>query len=250
MPLSQMDASAFIGISETSIDLAKANRSGACTMFQNKTMVPLFPTTLWTFQIPADIFSRINMELRNKLDQLIAAAPDKNSRGGFLQTAHDLHTLPEMQELNGYFMNAVNDVIGILSTKQKDVEITGCWANIHPSDSSHKAHSHPNNFLSAVYYVTAPPGGREITFWDPRIQHYIMTPEFEQSNAHNTEHLTIEVEEGMLLLFPSWLVHSVPGSASNERRISISFNINFTDFTGQVSPPRWEANVPTHPRTS
>ena len=54
----------------------------------------------------------------------------------------------------------------------------------------------------------------------------------------------------MLLLFPSWLVHSVPGSASNERRISISFNINFTDFTGQVSPPRWEANVPTHPRTS
>ena len=218
-------------------------------MFQSKTMVPLFPTTLWTFQIPADIFSRINMELRNKLDQLIAAAPDKN-HGGFLQTEPDLHTLPEMQELNGYFMNAVNEVIRILSIKHKDVEITGCWANIHPSDRSHTPHAHPNNYLSAVYYVTVPPGGRWITFFDPRYQHCILAPEVEQSNAHNAEHVNFEVEEGMLLLFPAWLVHSVPGSASNERRISISFNINFTDFTGRVSPPTWESDLPTHPKTS
>ena len=216
-------------------------------MFESKTKVPLFPTMLWTFQIPKDTYSRINTGLRNKLDQLVAAAPDKNSRGGFLQTAHDLHTLPEMQELNGYFMNAVNEVIDILSTKTKDVEITGCWANIHPSDSNHQAHSHPNNFLSAVYYVTVPQGGREITFHDPRIQQYHLTPTFEQSNAYNAEHLTVEVEEGMLLLFPAWLVHSVPGSTSNERRISIAFNINFTDFNGRISPPRWQPNVPTHP---
>ena len=165
-----------------------------------------------------------------------------------MQTAHDLHTLPEMQELNGYFMGAVNEVMGILSTKHKDVEITGCWANIHPSDHTHNLHTHPNNFLSAVYYVTVPPGGREITFYDPRIQQYILTPEFEQSNAHNSERMNIEVEEGMLLLFPSWLVHAVAGSTSNERRISISFNINFTDFTARVSPPRWQPNVPTHPK--
>jgi uncharacterized protein (TIGR02466 family) len=210
-------------------------------------MVPLFPTALWTFEIPTDISSRINIELSNKLDQLIAAAPDKNHRGGFLQTAHDLHTLPEMQELNGYFMNAVNHVIRALSTKHKDVEITGCWANIHSSDRTHNAHSHPNNFLSAVYYVTAPPGGREITFYDPRIQQYILTPAVEKSNAQNAEHLYFEVKEGMLLVFPSWLVHSVPASTNNERRISISFNINFTDFTKTVSPPSWEPNVPTHP---
>lgn len=216
-------------------------------MFQSKTTFPLFPTTVWTFQIPPDTFGRINMELRNKLDQLIAAAPDKNP-GDFLQTAHDLHTLPEMQELNGYFMNAVNEVILVLAIKYKDVEITGCWANIHPSDRRHASHSHPNNFLSAVYYVTAPPGGCHITFHDPRIGKYILSPEVEQSNVHNAENLEFEVEEGMFLLFPSWLVHSVPGGTSNERRISIAFNINFTDFTRRVSPPRWEPNLPTHPK--
>ncbi len=215
-------------------------------MFQSKTTAPLFMTPIWTFQVPADIFNPINMELRNKLDELIAAAPDAN-HSDFLQTAHDLHTLPEMQELKGYFMNAVNEVIEILSTKQKDVEITGCWANIHASDVTHKPHSHPNNFLSAVYYVSTPPGGRQITFHDPRNQRIILAPAVEEINAYNAEHVNYEVEEGMLLVFPSWLVHSVLGSTSNERRISISFDINFTDFTAQISPPRWESNVPTHP---
>ena len=96
-------------------------------MFKNKKAIPLFPTTIWLFQIPTDIFGPINTGLRNKLDQLIAAAADPNHEGGW-QTEHDLHTLPEMHELNGYFMNAVNDVLSALSTKHKDVEITGCWA--------------------------------------------------------------------------------------------------------------------------
>ena len=216
-------------------------------MFQSMIPVPLFPTTLWTFQVPPEISARINIELRNKLDQLIAVAPDMNQRG-FFQTDHDLHTLPEMQELNSFFMNAVDEVIGILAIKQKELEITGCWANIHPSDSMHKAHSHANNFLSAVYYVSAPPGGNQITFYDPRIQQYLTLPKFEESNHHNAEHRFFEVEEGMLLLFPSWLVHSVPTGDTNARRISISFNVNFTDFSKRISPPMWKPNVPTHPR--
>lgn len=216
-------------------------------MFQAKKTVPLFPTTLWAFQIPTDAFGRINAGLKNKFDQLIAAAPDQNHQGGW-QTEHDLHTLPEMQELNGYFMNAVNEVISALSTKQKDVEITGCWANISPSGSSHTSHMHPNNFLSAVYYVTVPPGGHRITFFDPRHQIHILAPAFEQANIHNTNSVNYEATEGTLLLFPSWLVHSVPENTGKEPRISVAFNINFTDFTARVSPPIWEPDLPTHPK--
>ncbi|MGY9005289.1 MAG: TIGR02466 family protein [Alphaproteobacteria bacterium] len=179
----------------------------------------------------------------------MAAAPNQDQRA-FLQTDHDLHTLPEMQELNGYFMNGVNEVIGNLSPKCKDVEITGCWANIHPADTIHRPHSHPNNFLSAVYYVTLPPGDHQITFMDPRIQQYILTPEVDKPNGLNSEHLFFEIEEGYLLIFPSWLVHSVPASNISDRRISISFNINFKDFNAQISAPMWHANVPTHPKPS
>ena len=214
-------------------------------MFHTKRAAHLFPTTLWTFEIPTDAYGRINAGLRNKFDQLIAAAPDQNHKGTW-QTAYDLHTQPEMQELNVYFMNAVHEVISVLSTKYKDVEITGCWANISPPGSSHNSHTHPNNFLSAVYYVTVPPGGNQINFHDPRHQTYILVSPVEQSNIHNAEFAEVVVEEGTLLLFPSWLVHSVPANTSNERRISISFNINFTNFTGLLSPPSWEPDLPTH----
>lgn len=215
-------------------------------MFKAKKAFPLFPTTLWSFQLPEEAFRRINAGLVTKLDQLVAAAPDQNHKGGW-QTEHDLHTLPEMQELNAFFMDAVNEVLDAVSVKYKDVKITGCWANISPPGGTHVGHMHPNNFLSAAYYVRVPPGANRITFHDPRHQIHILIPAVNQMNVHNSDYVNFEVEEGMLLLFPSWLVHSVPANASEERRISISFNINFTNFTARMSPPTWEPDLPTHP---
>lgn len=215
-------------------------------MFKNKKTLSLFPTTLWLFQIPPEASGQINSGLVKKFDQLIAANSDANHEGGW-QTEHDLHTLPEMRDLNGYFMDAVNEVLGAIHTKHKDVEITGCWANISPPGSGHDSHMHPNNFLSAVYYVTIPPGGHRITFWDPRHQVHILAPPMEQFNVYNCDYANLEVEEGMLVLFPSWLVHSVPDNGGDGLRISISFNINFKNFSGRVSPPTWEPDLPTHP---
>ena len=36
--------------------------------------------------------------------------------------------------------------------------------------AAHGLHSHPNNFLSGVYYVRVPSGGDTINFHDPRSQ--------------------------------------------------------------------------------
>jgi uncharacterized protein (TIGR02466 family) len=216
-------------------------------MFEDKKYFPLFPTTVWGFKLSADDTKRINADVVNLLDRLIAAAPAKTDQ---LQTAHDLHTLPEMEELNGFFMNGVGEVLDALATEHTEMEITGCWANIHPADFPHRSHSHSNNFLSAVYYVTAPEGGNTITFEDPRIQPTIMFPPVKELNCYTAEYADINVVDGLLLLFPSWLVHSVPPGDSKARRISIAFNVNFTDFSARISPPLWEANVPTHPRSS
>ena len=38
---------------------------------------------------------------------------------------------------------------------------------------------------------------------------------------------SFEIEENVLLLFPSWLKHYVNPNLSNEDRISLSFNTNF-----------------------
>lgn len=215
-------------------------------MFEAKKALSLFPTTLWLFQVPTEASRRINSELRTRLNELIAQASDENHEGGW-QTEHDLHTLPEMQELTGHFMNAVNEVLGDVATKNRNVAITGCWANIGPPGTGHDSHTHPNNFLSAVYYVAVPQGGNKITFWDPRHQIHILAPPVEEHNVYNSDYANLQVQEGMLLLFPAWLVHSVPVNTGPETRISVSFNINFTDFTEVISPPTWQADLPTRP---
>ena len=47
-----------------------------------------------------------------------------------------------------------------------------------------------------------------------------------QDNLLNASQISIVPEEGLLVLFPSWLHHSVQANTSNEERIVISFNID------------------------
>lgn len=51
--------------------------------------------------------------------------------------------------------------------------------------------------------------------------------------------VVVRVQEGRLLVFPSWLQHSVsPGGADSER-VSVSFNVMFTAYTKSMSAPLW-----------
>lgn len=47
------------------------------------------------------------------------------------------------------------------------------------------------------------------------------------------------VANGTLLIFPSYLEHSVDENRSEEERISISFNVMFSSFTQNLGKPLW-----------
>ena len=57
--------------------------------------------------------------------------------------------------------------------------------------------------------------------------------------AENTDQVVVRVRDGTLLLFPSWLEHSVDANRSDEERISISFNLMFSSFAQRLSKPLW-----------
>ena len=118
-------------------------------------------------------------------------------------------------------------------------EITGCWANVLAKGAAHKAHSHPNNFLSGVYYVRTHPGTDTLNFHDPRNQAGVIRPPVVELTAENTDQVVVRVKNGTLLVFPSYLQHSVDANVSEEERISISFNIMFSSFTENLSKPLW-----------
>jgi len=116
--------------------------------------------------------------------------------------------------------------------------------SLFPTLVSHRMHSHPNNYLSGVYYVRVPPGANTINFHDPRPQASILRPPVTQLTGQNTDQVVVEVTDGTLLLFPSYLLHSVDPSEGNELRISISSNLMFNDFAEKLSKPLWEPPPP------
>ena len=119
------------------------------------------------------------------------------------------------------------------------MEITGCWATVLAPRASHKLHSHPNNFLSGVYYVRTGEGADTINFHDPRRQASVIRPPVVELTAQNTDQVVVRVSDGTLLFFPSYLEHSVDANGSDGERIRISFNLMFSSFARQLSKPLW-----------
>jgi uncharacterized protein (TIGR02466 family) len=213
-------------------------------MFAETSAMPLFPTFVWMHQLSADDTGRMNNVIRAKLMSLL----ERNlpaEPGEKLQTEQNLHQLPEFQELTSCILAAASGVRDFMHVAEEGMEITSCWANFHPKGAFNPPHTHPNNYLGGVYYVDTPDNSGSITFEDPRAQPQIVSPRVSQFTAENTGRAIIDVKEGMLLLFPAWLVHTVDPNPSDQIRISISFNLMFPAFTEKVSPARWKGHVST-----
>lgn len=201
----------------------------------------VFPTVVWRAELAPVARRRIATAVRPKLDELrdadTGAAPDR------WQSIHSLHELAEFQELNASIREASAGALDNWRIKERDVEITGCWANVNAPGSSHGIHSHPNNYLSGVYYVSVPDGGDTINFHDPRVQTGILRLPVTALTADNADQVVVQVKEGTLLLFPAWLQHSVDANRGTEARISVSFNLTFADYAARFSGPLWSSGA-------
>lgn len=105
------------------------------------------------------------------------------------------------------------------------------WININGQGAMNSPHTHSGCHWSGVYYVKVPdtdPASRsgQIEFLDPRggIAGANALPGAE---CFSDRHSLIP-REGMLLVFPPYLVHWVRPNESGEERMSIAFNITYT----------------------
>ena len=107
-------------------------------------------------------------------------------------------------------------------------KITNMWTIINRKGAAHDRHHHGNSAISAAYYVKAPENCGNIIFYDPRPAPIYFHPNAKSSNSLNCQVNAITPVEGLLVLFPSYLDHSVGANNSNEERVVISFNISLT----------------------
>ncbi|MFC5302899.1 2OG-Fe(II) oxygenase family protein [Azospira restricta] len=201
-------------------------------------VIPMFPTLVWKLQLKAEIHDAIDARILAMLEEARRDLPEIGLGQGW-QSDQTLHERKELQELVSCIRNATKSVLQFLRIADDAFEITGCWATVLAKGAMHRAHSHPNNFLSGVYYVRTQQGADAINFHDPRHQASVIRPPVVELTAENTDQVVVRVTNGTLLLFPSYLEHSVDSNTSEEKRISLSFNIMFTSFTEKLSRPLW-----------
>ena len=213
-------------------------RSDKHPWIESSDVLSLFPTLVWKIQLGAEVHERIDASALGLLHSLRQGLSELKS-GEAWQSGHDLHAREELHELCDCVSRAAASVLQFLKIGEQEIQITGCWANLYAPGAAHRAHSHPNNYLSAVYYVRTWPGADTINFHDPRSQTGVIRPPVTELNSANTDQVVVRVTSGMLLLFPSYLHHSVDPNTSGEIRVSLSFNLMFSTYPAELSKPLW-----------
>jgi uncharacterized protein (TIGR02466 family) len=102
------------------------------------------------------------------------------------------------------------------------------WANVNEPGSRNLIHSHSKWHWSGVYYIQGVDTGAIEFYSTPYLnQQVTLGLPFGQS-------FTAEPADGLLLIFPSYLLHEVRTNRSNKQRINIAFNvrINFDGWGG------------------
>ncbi len=201
-------------------------------------VIPMFPTLVWKIQL--------GDRVRNGLDATIASAvqslrrdPAPLARGAGWQSVTTLHEREEFEDLCACVNRATKGILDFLQVGCDAFEITGCWITVLAKGAAHRIHSHPNNFLSGVYYVRTPAGADTINFHDPRKQTAVIRPPVTKLTAENTDQVVVRVTAGSLLMFPSFVEHSVDANPSEEERVSVSFNVMLSSFTEKLAKPLW-----------
>jgi uncharacterized protein (TIGR02466 family) len=208
--------------------------------------LPVFPTMIWATQLKREVAERVNRTFLSLIDAARERQPDLRSDGKW-QTDQRLHTLPALEEFTDVVLGLCRHVLQADKIRYRDVCITGCWANVGFPGSRHRPHAHPNNYISGVYYVSAPAGGNTINFFDPRPQAGVMVPPSEGASPATSQKMTLDVQSGSLIMFPSWLYHSVDENRGQGERISVAFNLMFTPYVTDMSAPNWIGNLKVTP---
>ena len=186
-----------------------------------------FPTPVWTLQL--DNYQSINEEMY----KFIKITQSKDQQGISKSNIKGWHSKDfNMQENEPknfikFILPAIEQVITDMNwEKQKQIaKINNMWAIINTGGAANLRHQHGNSTISGAYYVRAPKNCGDIVFYDPRPAPVYSYPNAINPNLLNAQVNGISPKEGALVLFPSYLDHSVNENLSNEERIVISFNI-------------------------
>ena len=196
---------------------------------KNYKIYKLFPSPVFHFNL--ENYQKLNIELESYILDLKKKDKDgqkKSNYGGWHSPFFDQKSdTPKKFSsiITNYLKKIFSDEMGWKYNSDK-VRIVAMWSIINKKGSFNIQHNHPNAYLSASYYVKVPKNSGNIKFFDPKEQKNIRYPKIKNYTDISALITEITPKEGDLLIFPSYLYHSVAENFSEEDRMIISFNVD------------------------
>jgi len=194
-------------------------------MIESWFQIPIFYKDLDTTKIQPEVESTLKDTTIRSADNMwkdsVQTSFTYGNNNKFLETC---------PELASQIFNSVLEYMSVFNFDHDNkILIKESWINITERDQFQHYHIHAHNDISGVYYHEAS-GNQEqgnIVFKSPT------------SVAHNSKLFHFEPNQvyyapikGRLILFPSFLEHAVLSNKTDDKRISISFNIDI----GHIRP--------------
>jgi uncharacterized protein (TIGR02466 family) len=191
-------------------------------------ILELFPTPVFTTMIP-EKFSSITPWLYQQ--EMLSEDIDEANYGQRSKNSYILDE-PQAGELRKYIL----DIAGIFGSEMlkydyQEYRFGQSWISYKHPGQHHTMHSHPNSLISGVFYYGEPSdntpaikfhkllGGMNVSYISPKMK------SDKRDSKYAIEFMSVDFRPGLLLLFPSYVHHSVPVNKTDKVRCSLAFNI-------------------------
>ena len=199
-------------------------------MSEKEKILKLFSQPLFKYQVEDyEVKNKKLLDYIYKLYEKDNLGVQKSNINGWHSKSFDLQDKKNIP--NEFYVNINSYIVNVFKNfgwayEPSKVVCTSMWAIINKKGNFNIEHTHPNNYLSAAYYVKAPDNCGNFKATNPNILNRHIRAKSIQPNELNSNSASIKVNEGDLLIFPAYLPHSVEENKSDEDRVIISFNLD------------------------
>ena len=191
----------------------------------------IFPKPFWSSLLEVNI-----VDLQEECFEIRNNIPSKNKSNLGQNSYHspnllNLQNPPEILKLMKQITNCIQTIHQ--QSRRENVRLVDFWININGKGGSNVPHTHPGAKYSGVFYIKVPKemkGGNLFLLRDYN-ETYLTSQEnmgfFKQGYnllPNDLPKIPVKPLEKLLIVFPSWLPHSVEFNDTDEERISLSFN--------------------------
>ena len=144
----------------------------------------IFSTPVWTSIIPN--YKQVNEKMLSYIKSIQSTNPIgkiKSNLNGWHSENFNLE-----EEEPKFFLNSISTLINESfndmgwDLKKSEIKITAMWSIINLKNASNARHIHPNNYISAAYYIKASENAGDIVFYEPRSANTIRFPPTSNTN--------------------------------------------------------------------